>query len=362
MCDLILEMDRILFELAPKLRLLKAVRPQNEAEARARFLGGKEPELVYPEPIRIKVARLHELSLPQDEPLAKLLEGQRQQLLAAASALAQEKSVADVSRSIYGCPSSELEQAARRLLRELPVEKPRCCESLPKVRRELREALARCQMSGWKVGVSPGDWTAAWPLERKILVTRVGPVPAGTAARLAVHEVGVHALRAHNGFQQRMKLFGYGLPGYESTEEGLAVYAELLTGTADARILRRYAARVVAVSALDRGLTFRQSYEELLELGLSELQGWATVLRARRGGGLFKDHIYLEGLFKVMSYLRRGGSLELLYVGKVGLEHLELVREGLAQGWLSPPAKLPWFLEQEPDQTGAWRLIEDLAA
>lgn len=357
-CDQILAADQLLFEAATRYRLLAATRPLNELEAQAKFLAGyNDPELRYPGPIEVEVEPLRRLQLP-DTLLGSWLKGQRRQLLEIASVLAGRASLAEVSRRIYGSPTPELQEAARRILRELPVVAPNDWENLPWVRGQLRKALRVCGLNDWTVSVSPGNWTAARPLNREIVVTRYGPVPKGTAERLAVHEVGVHALRSHNGFGQPLKLFGYGLPGYEATEEGLAVYSELLSGTADARILRRYAARVLAVGALARGLSFRQSFEEMLGFGLNEKQSWSTVLRAHRGGGLYKDHIYLEGLFKVMAYHRQGGSLETLYMGKVGLQHLE----ALGADGLGRAARLPWFLQAEPEEDTAWRLIQSLAA
>ncbi len=358
----ILSADHLLFETASKCRLLTLARPLNEVEARVEFLAGRgNPKLIYPAPTPVEVAALERLRLPRTT-LGGWLENQRRQLLAVASALSGKASLTQVSRQIYGSPGPNLEAAARCILQELPVELPNQWERLPWVRNELRAALRDCGLEQWKISVSPGNWTAARPLAQEIVVTRYGPVPAGTARRLAVHEIGVHALRAQNGFDQPLKLLGYGVPGYEATEEGLAVYSEVWTGTADARILRRYAARVLAVSALDRGLTFAENFEELVALGLTEAQSWSTVLRARRGGGLYKDHIYLEGLFKILGHLRDGGSLESLYVGKVGLQHLDELQQGLAEGWLNPPARLPWFLEQQPAPNRAWQLLQQLVA
>ena len=42
-------------------------------------------------------------------------------------------------------------------------------------------------------------------------------------------------------------------------------------------------------------------------------------MRIYRGGGLTKDAVYLRGLLQILRYLREGGELEPLFVGKVAV-------------------------------------------
>ena len=60
------------------------------------------------------------------------------------------------------------------------------------------------------------------------------------------------------------------------------------------------------------------------------------VLRVYRGGGLTKDFQYLEGLRDVLEYLKNGGDPAPLFVGKIGLSHLDIVAELMMRG---TPAK-----------------------
>src|SRR3546814_4275067 len=50
------------------------------------------------------------------------------------------------------------------------------------------------------------------------------------AFSLLQHEVGTHIVTYYNGKAQPLKLFYIGVPGYEELQEGLAVFAEYLTG------------------------------------------------------------------------------------------------------------------------------------
>ncbi len=64
-------------------------------------------------------------------------------------------------------------------------------------------------------------------------------------------------------------------------------------------------------------------------------------MRVFRGGGQAKDAVYLRGLGALLDYLGRGGSLEPLLVGKIGLQHLDVVRDLQSRGVLVPPPFRP---------------------
>ena len=58
------------------------------------------------------------------------------------------------------------------------------------------------------------------------------------------------------------------------------------------------------------------------------------TLRAKRGlldmgqkGACTKDHLYLKGYLSVKEYMENGGNYEDLYLGKVGVEHIGLLKK-----------------------------------
>jgi hypothetical protein len=67
-------------------------------------------------------------------------------------------------------------------------------------------------------------------------------------------------------------------------------------------------------------------------------------MRAFRSGGLTKDAIYLRGLLDVLGHLARGGTLDLLWLGKLPLDDLPLVRDLADRGVLRAPVLLPRYL------------------
>jgi len=81
-----------------------------------------------------------------------------------------------------------------------------------------------------------------------------------------------------------------------------------------------------------------------VDTGFHPAGAFTTVMRVFRSGGLTKDAIYLRGLLDLLAHLRRGGSLDALFLGKFSLVDLPLVDELAARGVLHPPVLLPrWF-------------------
>ena len=65
-------------------------------------------------------------------------------------------------------------------------------------------------------------------------------------------------------------------------------------------------------------------------------------MRVYRGGGLTKDAVYLRGLIQLHEYLRTGGELESLLVGKISAENIPIIQELLWREVLhAPPAAAP---------------------
>ena len=64
-----------------------------------------------------------------------------------------------------------------------------------------------------------------------------------------------------------------------------------------------------------------------------------------RGGGLTKDALYLKGLVNLLDYLRQGGALEPLYVGKITADDIPLIRELQWRQVLCPAPLRPRYME-----------------
>ena len=168
---------------------------------------------------------------------------------------------------------------------------------------------------------------------------------------LLQHEVGTHLLTHVNGSFQPMRLLATGLAGYEETQEGLAVLAEFLVGGLSTYRLRQLAARVVATDQMMLGARFRDVHGDLVSHGFSAHSAFTTTMRVFRSGGLTKDAIYLRGLLSLISHLNAGGTLDLLWLGKLALSELPQVEELLNRGALHGPRLVPRYLDEPATST-----------
>jgi uncharacterized protein (TIGR02421 family) len=190
------------------------------------------------------------------------------------------------------------------------------------------------------------DVTAGLMVTKGVLCISQGlSVPRHRLQPLLHHEIGTHVVTYSNGLAQPFKIFASGLAGYDALQEGLAVLSEYLVGGLTRARARVLAGRVIAVNALVDDASFVETYRCLVgEYGFPEHTAFIMTVRIYRGGGLTKDAQYLRGLHDLLAYLRGEGTLEPLFVGKLGLTHIQAVQELVLRGvLLLPPLKPRWL-------------------
>jgi uncharacterized protein (TIGR02421 family) len=180
----------------------------------------------------------------------------------------------------------------------------------------------------------------------KLLIGASSAYRAGRVEALIHHEVGTHVVTFENGRAQPLQLLAVGLPGYEETQEGLAVLAEFVAGGLDPSRLRLLAARVVAVKRVSDGGGFIDIFDELHQKhAFPPRVAWAVTVRVARSGGVTKDVIYLRGISRLLEFLEERKRLEPLFVGKMSLEHVPLIEDLLAHDVLRPARIRPRWLD-----------------
>ncbi len=215
------------------------------------------------------------------------------------------------------------------------------------------------------------DSTGVMVSENLLLIGPHSKTDAVRAEALIHHEVGTHLVTQVNGARQHVRVLGTGLAGYDETQEGLAVLAEVACGGLTPNRLRQLAGRVLTVHRMLSGTGFVDCWEQLVSAGFPDGSAFTTTMRVFRSGGLTKDAIYLRGLMDLLEHLRGGGSLDPFWLGKFSLVDLPLIEDLLLRGILTPPVLLPrWYDTQrgaarlaaaaeDPDLT---HLIEGVAA
>ncbi|MEQ8935236.1 MAG: flavohemoglobin expression-modulating QEGLA motif protein [Amphiplicatus sp.] len=174
--------------------------------------------------------------------------------------------------------------------------------------------------------------------------------------QLLQHEALVHIATGKNGLAQpHFPILAESYPGNARTQEGLAVFAEFISGALDPRRFRRLADRVIAIEMAAQGADFIELFNFFRERSSddSPFEAFENARRVVRGGVVSgsapftKDAVYLQGLLEVHNYLRtavRAGDaafIRLLFVGKIDLADLEAMKMLNDEGLLAEPRFMP---------------------
>jgi uncharacterized protein (TIGR02421 family) len=195
------------------------------------------------------------------------------------------------------------------------------------------------------------DTTGLMVSKGNLLVSKGIKIPESRVDALIQHEIGTHILTYINGRAQPFKQLYTGLAGYEELQEGVAVLSEYLVGGLNAQRLRLLAGRVLAAKYLTDGANFIDTFNKLNhEYGFSQKTSYIIAARIYRAGGLIKDSVYLRGFIEVLEYLREGGKINPLFVGKIAINHLSIIKELQDRKVLNPVPLQPIYLSS-PETT-----------
>jgi uncharacterized protein (TIGR02421 family) len=172
--------------------------------------------------------------------------------------------------------------------------------------------------------------------------------------QLLQHEAFIHSLTALNGrAQENASCLGLSAPRTTGTQEGLATFAELITGAIDIDRMERIALRVIGIDMALRGGDFLDVFRFFLDKNQTEDESFNSTMRIFRGapltgGAAFtKDVVYLHGLMEVHTFFRwamRNQRLELcryLLAGRMTISDVIALAPLFADGTLKPPQYIP---------------------
>jgi len=368
-----LEIDERLTELERSVDLLLNITPVNAAEAWADFERGDfgapptlrlRPLEFDPDLVRRELYSL-EIETVEDPALHTLFRVKRDEIARQITALEDRDTSRFVygSLQLYGGVAKPLATAAEELLELIPAQAP----STSNVTAGAFAEAARAEFDRYRA-VYPEfpmnvevreDISELMVSFGKLLIPEAAAIRKDRVDPLLHHEVGTHVVTYQNGARQPLKLLTIGLPGYDETQEGLAVLAEYLTGGLDPRRLRVLAARVVAVGKMLDGAEFLDIFESLrTDYAIPTRTAWSIAIRVVVGGGSVKDAIYLRGISRILETLAEGSSLDVLFVGKLALDHIPLIQDLLDREVL----EAPWIRPRWLDVPGAQERLERLRA
>lgn len=368
-----LDIDLHLTELERRVSMLVNLTPVNAADAWADFAHSDfttvpmlrlRPLEFEPDLVRRDLYNL-ELEIVTDPALHALLLAKRDEIARQITALEDRDTSRFVygSLQLYGGISEPLAHAAQELLETIPTQAP----STSSVTAGAFAEAARAEFERYRAGYPDfpvrievrDDVSELMVSFGTLLIPEAAAIRAERVEALLHHEVGTHVVTYQNGARQPLTLLTIGLPGYDETQEGLAVLAEYLAGGLDPRRLRVLAARVVAIEKMLDGAGFLDIFESLrADHGIPTKTAWSIAIRVIVGGGSVKDAIYLRGITRLLEALAEGCSMDVLLVGKLALDHVPLVQELLDREVLQPP----WIRPRWLDVPGAQDRLERLRA
>lgn len=368
-----LEIESRLAEIEREVDLLLHTTPVNAAEAWADFersdFGtapilrlrelGFEPDLVLRELYDLEVENV------TDPALHTLLRAKRDEIARQVTTLEDR----DTSRFLYGSlqlyggVSPALVASAKQLLELIPAQAPSgqsvTAGAFAEAAREEFERY-RAVHPDFPVNLDVREDVSELMVSfGQLLIPETAAIRADRVDALLHHEVGTHVVTYQNGARQPLTMLTTGLPGYDETQEGLAVLAEYLIGGLDPRRLRVLAGRVVAIDLLLGGADFLHIFDTLHnDHSIPTRTAWSIAIRVVVGGGNVKDAIYLRGISHLLEALAEGLDLDVLLVGKLALDHVPLIQDLLDRGVLHPAWVRPRWL----DVPGAQERLDRLRA
>ncbi|MGO4552260.1 flavohemoglobin expression-modulating QEGLA motif protein [Lysobacter sp. 2RAF19] len=177
--------------------------------------------------------------------------------------------------------------------------------------------------------------------------------------QLLEHEAFVHSLTALNGREQpQLQSLSLSSPRTTATQEGLATFAEQITGSIDIERMKRISLRIEAVARALEGADFIEVFRFFLDADNPPLESFVSAQRVFRGvptsGGyaFTKDTVYVRGLIGVHTFFRwalRNRKLRLcrmLFAGKMTLADVQRFEPMFDCGALMAPRWLPQWVSR----------------
>lgn len=183
--------------------------------------------------------------------------------------------------------------------------------------------------------------------------------------QLLEHEAFVHSLTALNGREQpNLGSLALNSPRITATQEGLATFAELMSGSIDIERMKRISLRILAIDMALGGANFIEVFKFFLSSGQTESDSFTSAMRVFRGaplngGSAFtKDAVYLHGLLSVHTFFRwalKNQKLKLcrnLFAGKMALHDVISLEPYFDSDYIVAPLYLPPWMQRVSGMAG----------
>ncbi|WP_196140318.1 flavohemoglobin expression-modulating QEGLA motif protein [Aliikangiella sp. G2MR2-5] len=272
------------------------------------------------------------------------------------------------SRKVYGYPMQKLRDekstsfalASQMLQLIQPMEglflgePPPACVLASTVAEKMQEAVKKFGDKAPEIVIVDSLSANALAGSERVRIRRNACFTDNDVLQLVEHEINIHVATLLNGkHPDNLGILGSVLPRTTKTQEGLAVFAEFITGNMDIDRFARLAHRVIAIQMALDDATFIDVYRYFLEHTDNPEQSFENARRVFRGGVVSggapftKDIVYLDGLLRVHNFLRaavmnkKSQFIPLLFSGRMCLDDIVVVNKLKQIGLCAEPMYLP---------------------
>ncbi len=250
--------------------------------------------------------------------------------------------------------------AAREIMQDSRLAEPDYCLSAETMQEEIQAELDRFFVNHKvKVLIDPDLVAKAAAGPTKIRLRAATSFTEYDRMQLLEHEAYVHSLTALNGREQPyLKSLSLNSPRITATQEGLAVFAELVTGSIDLGRMNRISQRIIGIDMALQGADFIDVFRFFMDEGQTDSEAFTSAMRVFRGapltGGVAftKDTVYLHGLLSVHTFFRwvfKNNKLLLtrhLFAGKMTLHDVLALEPFYETGFIAEPLYLPRWAQR----------------
>jgi len=346
------EVDKAINALDSKIKLLYHLKPLNLKEEREKFFASKKynPQFTYPDlkfdPYTMR-ADLKQIEV-DDSPYGKLFADKKEEVLHKVNLL-EKRGTGDFmecSIKLYGYPKKKLVADAKREMKAIIKEFSQKGERLSLddesgdgrdsdwAAKEFNKVFKKYKID-WKAKIKEDLVSRCIAGKKNALFLRKDAMFSEARMKaLVAHEIETHILSAENGKRQPYMIFNRGTANYLETQEGLAIYNTNTVLEDDPEFFNVVPHAIVMATEVGKKGTFREIYDFVKGLGFSEEKSFRIALKLKRGledtsqpGVFTKDYIYYKGYRDIQDYVKSGGDLQDLYIGKISVHDVHWIKK-----------------------------------
>ncbi|MBN1258864.1 DUF1704 domain-containing protein [Candidatus Peregrinibacteria bacterium] len=354
------KIDREIVEIDSEIHLLAHLRPTNLNEEIEKFMKDPSynPRFEYRNlsfDSKALLSRLKHLDFT-DSPLGILFQKKAEEIkqkIHLLQCIGTDR-FSSACAALIPVPDEEVLKEALGQIAKMPKAFPEDNKPLTadKAKIVFEKALAKAGLTGWLVQLKEEMVADVVAGKQKTVFIRQGALFTENRLKGTIaHEIETHVFTAMNGARQPYKIFRRGLAGYLATQEGLAVYNQERTEASETPKKYWPASSVIGIRKAMQG-SFAEVYGAILQLGFSPERALKVALKVKRGlkdtgqpGAFTKDAVYFTGRKIIYSFMAEGGDLHDLYIGKINLNDLPLIKK--IKG-IKAPYYLPEYLKTVP--------------